>query len=229
MATISKFYFHDAFSPNTGPQPPTSWPGQAPGDTLSFQDPAAPSVRDATDVIGFANPDVEGNITTNPVVTAQGAFFRRFVSRPLAAQTLPSGNWTFSYARTESNLNSNMVVKCAAYTWRPSAASVVNLPTAGTTCVGTSPTVAATQQAESVTGTMTGVSGSDVLDGDILVFDVTTVFTQSMSTAYTQQFAYDGTTEASATTCATFMAPPAAIMLDDPPVPPQIFNPIPFT
>jgi len=77
---------------------------------------------------------------------------------------------------------------------------------------GTSPTAAATEQTESLTVAWSATSVT-ILDGDILVFEVSTTFTQGMATAYTDSFSYDGTTEASTTTCASFVTPPAALTL----------------
>lgn len=214
MATIAKFYLHDAASPNTGIMPsnsPIAWFQTATGDATG-----ATTARDATDVIGTANPDIESTITSNADTNTQNWGHRRFVSRPLAAQSIPFNtpiSWHFSYARTESNLNHNQSIRCQVYAWRPSTGARVG--SASTNIVefdGAEPTVAAAEQVENITGLIGSVSLS-IQNGDILVFDVGTVFTQGMATAYTESFAYDGTTEASTTTCASFVTPPSALTL----------------
>ena len=58
-----------------------------------------------------------------------------------------------------------------------------------------------------------GANKLTILDGDILVFDISDTFTQGMATAYTGTFCYDGTTEASTTTNAAFINAPVALTL----------------
>lgn len=207
MATISKFYLLDAATPNTGTMPTGAFDTNHDfeGDATGARTP-----RDATDVKGTSNPDVKSLITANADINPQHWGHRRFVSRPLAAQTISAGTWTFSYARQESNLNHNASFRCDITVWRPTSSSII---VQLVEIVGTEPTSAGAEQAESVTGS----AGSQViLDGDVLVFEISDVFQQGMSTAYTSQFSYDGTTEASTTTCASFVTPPAALTLFTP-------------
>lgn len=216
MATIAKFYLHDATSPNTGTMPSNS-PAVIGGGVLGTGTEAAgaSTARDATDVIGTANPDTESSITSQASSTVvQRLGHRRFVSRPLAATTFADtdGNWTWSYARSQSNTNHNSTsgapINCIGYLWRPSGGTRV-----GTTVVqfaGTKLLVTG-ETADSVIGTWSLTQA--ILDGDIIVFDVFSLFQQGMATAYTDQFAYDGTTEASTTTCASFITPPAPLTL----------------
>lgn len=213
MATIAKFYLLDAASANTGTMP--SGALQAGGSSTATTGDAtgARTARNATDTPGTSNPDVESSITANADQLPQIWGHRRFVSAPLAATTFASadGNWTFSYARSESNLNHNQSIVCTVYPWRPGSGARVGTGTQCNIITGTEPTSAGAEQVESLNHAW-GASVT-IQDGDILVFDVVTNFTQAMSTAYTDNFAYDGTTEASTTTCATFVTPPAALTL----------------
>jgi hypothetical protein len=210
ITTISKFYLLDAATPNTGTMPtsaltitPTSPTGDAAG---------AYTVRDATDVAGSSNPDIESQITATANSSPQLWGHRRFASRPLAAHafTTAEGNWTFSYARSESNLLHNQGIRCRAFLWRPSTGAIVGLKSDGPLFSGAEPLTTG-EEAESVTATW--FNNNTSADEDILVFDVWTSFTQGMNTAYTDQFAYNGTTEGSTTTCATFVTPPVALTL----------------
>ncbi len=211
MATVAKFYLLDATSPDSGTLPSGSTAYIA-GGTSSDAATGFGTNRDATDVAGTSDPDVEASITAVANTIAQILWMRRYISRPLAAHTFASGdgNWTFSYARSESNLNHNQSIRLDIYAWRPSTGARVG--TGALTLNGTEPTAAATEQAESITGAWNATSVT-INDGDILVFEIVDSFTQSMATAYTSQFAYNGTTEASTTTCATFVTPPTALTL----------------
>lgn len=217
MTTISKFYLLDATTPNTGTMPSGGFIRTDTTFTSNDQngdEASALTARDATDVAGASQQT--STITATANTTSQSWGHRRFVSRPLAAHTFATadGSWTFSYARSESSLNHNQIVKCAVYCWRPSTGAAIG--TFGATndavvMVGSEPTSAGAQQAEAVTASW-GHS-TTIVDGDILVFEVYTVFTQSMGTAYTDSFFYNGATEASTTDCASFVTPPAALTL----------------
>lgn len=214
MATIAKFYLLDAVTPNTGTMPGAGDAFAASNDVTGDAS-GARTARDATDVIGTSNPDIESSVTANADTNPQTWGHRRFVSRPLAAHTFAvgDGNWTFSYARTESNLNHNQSVQVIITAWRPSTGSTLYTGSSDRCLLqGTEPTSAGVQQAQSVTGAW-GSTSVTIQNGDILVFEVFTTFTQGMSTAYTEQFAYNGTTEGSTTTCASFVSPPAALDL----------------
>jgi hypothetical protein len=211
VATIAKFYLRDTATSNTGTMPSgvllaggsfTATDGDATG---------ARTARTATDVAGTANPDTESLITAVANTTAQRWGHRRFVSAPLAAHTFATadGNWTFSYAATESNTSHNGFGMLSVYAWDPTGGV-----RRGSGNQLANPSAAMTATVE--TAYSNAVAWGTTLttnDGDILVFDVVDSFTQGMSVAYTSSFAYDGTTEASTTTCASFVTPPAALTL----------------
>ncbi len=219
MATISKFYLHDVTSPNTGTMPSNS-PAVIQGGPLGTGTEAAgnATARDATDVIGTANPDTESSITAQAAATRQVLGHRRFVSRPLAATTFHAadGSWTFSYARSQSNTNhtsggSSGPTVCNVYLWRPSTGAQVGSITVAF------PGGLLTVTAETADSRVASWGGTQaILDGDILVFDVCSDFTQGMAVAYTDQFAYNGTIEADTTSCASFITPPAPLTLFTP-------------
>ena len=166
------------------------------------------TARDANNVAGSSQ--VLSLITANADISPQNWGHRRFVSRPLAARTFAAadGNWTFSFAGLQSNALHNASFKCDVSLWRPGSGVRI-----GTVVVFLTAAVMTTtaQTAQTATAAWSGTQA--ILDGDILVFDVSDNFTQGMATAYTSQFAYNGTTEASTTTCASFVTPPAALTL----------------
>ena len=208
MATISKFYLLDAATPNTGTMPTSSPSSHTSGPLGGGTEAAgAATARDATAVAGSAQQTA--TITDAAAATHQILGFRRFVSRPLAAHTFAAadGNWTFSCAVLESNTNHAGFAAVDIYPWRPSTGLQVGAAILLTLSVSETGT---TQTAQSVTGTSTANS---IVDGDILVFDVYDNANQTMATAYTASFFYNGTTEASTTTCASFVTPPSALTL----------------
>jgi hypothetical protein len=208
MESISKFYLLDTLSPNEDVMPsasPAAGAGTVTGDAAGAATP-----RDATDTPGESDPDVESQITSNADTSAQLWGHRRFVSRPLAAQTVQIGtSWTFSYASSQSNTSHNGGIVIDIYFWRPSAAAMVGAGLHKRLAAGVMTATAET--AFSVAG---GGTDSRFLNaGDVAVFDVFSSFTQAMSTSYTDEFAYDGTTEASAITCASFVLSSQALTL----------------
>ncbi len=227
MATISKFYLHDAATPNTGTMPGAGnafivvgASGDTTGDATG-----ARTARAANDTIGVL--ETSSLITANADTTGQSWGHRRFVSAPLAAVTFAAadGNWTLSDASVESNANHNGTIDLVIYLWRPGTGARL-----GTISVHPTHTVTTTKTARTATAAWSGTQA--ILDGDILVFEISDEFIQSMGTAYTSNFYYDGTTEASTTSCASFVTPPAALTLftaaASPSPPAHPFQPIPF-
>jgi hypothetical protein len=201
MAT--KFYFLDAVSPNTGTMP-TGSPAVIGGGVLGAGTEAAgaATARDTDQAPGASNPDVESQITSEATTNLQRLGHRRFVSRPLAAVTVTanlfSGNWSCS----ESSLLHNQSITMIIYAWRPGTGARVG---AGHSDLFTAePTVAATEQ--NFNSGQLATADMTILDGDILVFDVYSEFSQGMASVYTDEFAYDGTTETSTTTCASYVS-----------------------
>lgn len=215
MATISKFYLHDAASPVAGTLPATS-PAAISGATVTGDATGAATPRLANDIIGVANPDTKDTVTALANATLQTWGHRRYVSAPLAAHafTAAEGNWTFSFAVTQSNTNHNATIKVIVYMWDPVLGVRVG---SGTQFVSITPTTFTGTTQTAKTGTAALGASVTTTDGNVLIFDVYTTFTQGMSVAYTENFSYDGTVEASTTTCASFVTPPVALTLQAPP------------
>jgi len=198
-----KFYFHDAATADSGTLPSAT--------TLSATTPSvtagtAGTNRDMNQTIGAAQ--VSSALSTLGQIGLQQNWFRRFLSRPLAAQTLPTGVWTIQGGASESSTNSNVLPWGAVIkVWRPSTGMVVatllDSPVLGTVEPGTSET-----NISSATGSINGVG---VNDGDILVVELWTQNTQGNTTVRTNTIFYDGTTEASTSTNAAFLQTPGAV------------------
>src|SRR5262249_24423315 len=168
---------------------------------------------DATDTIGTANPDIESTFTAVANTSAQRWACRRFITRPLAAQTVTSNvdSWGYRFSQSQSNSSHNAVIHIRAYVWTPSTG------TQGTIFLNVTP-AAFTGTTETDTGVQSSVAiaNATCANGYILVFEITDEFTQGMATAYMSQFAYDGTTEGSITTAASYITPPFALTLYTP-------------
>ena len=207
MPTITKFYWHDSSLLLDGTLPGSS--------SLSAVTPSVAATGDSTNRLMDGNigkSQVGISINTLAQTTAQTGWFRRFCSEPLAAQTLASGTWTISFAALESNANSNMLVFFRLYVWRPSTgATVATLISASTN----SAEPGTTQTALTTTGSQ--ASGQAIVNGDILVTEIWSSTTQGKASVFSNEVFYDGTTEASTSSCASFITAPAAITL----LPPQ--------
>ncbi len=207
MATISKFYLHDATTTNTGTMPGAGDVFFNNGD-ITGDATGARTARLTNDTIGVL--ETSSVVTATANTNAQTWGHRRFVSPPLAARTFAAadGTWTLSWANVESNTNHNGSQTGNIRIWRPSTGAVV-----GTAHVLLSGSVisSTTKASNSGTGSWSGTQA--ILNGDILVFEISTNFTQSMGTAYTENFYYDGTTEAGTTSKASFITPPSALTL----------------
>jgi MSHA biogenesis protein MshQ len=198
-------YFHDAATPNLGTLPATT--------TLSSTTPnvtatGAGTNRDMDETIGTAQASAA--LTTLAQMGLQANWFRRFLSRPLAAQTLPTGVWTIQGGASEANAASNMLPWGAVIkVWRPSTGAVVatllDNPALG--IVANEPGTTETNRSSS-TGSIAGVA---VNDGDVLIIELWADNTQANATARTNTIFYDGTTEGSTTSNAAFLQAPGAI------------------
>jgi len=207
-ATTTKFYLHNAASPDTGTLPGAS--------TLSATTPNVTATGASTNLdmdIAIGTAQVSQALTTLAVVTLQKNWFRRFLSKPLAAQTLTTGIWTIQGGASESSLASNLLLWGAVIkVWRPSTgaavATLLDSPTLGSVEPGTTET-----NISKATASITGVA---INDGDILVVELWGQNTQGNTTARTNTVFYDGTTEASITSNAAFLLAPGAITMQAP-------------
>ncbi len=198
-----KLYFHNATTTVGGTLPgATSLSATTPSVTAT----GASTNRDMDTVIGTA--EVSATLTTLSPTTLQKNWFRRFLSKPLEAQTLPTGVWTIQGGALESSSNANMLAWGAVIkVWRPSTGAVVatllDNPLLGTTEPGTS---------ESNISTATpSIAGVAVNQGDVLVIELWAQNTQGSSGARTNTIYYNGTTEGATTSNAAFLQAPGGI------------------
>lgn len=141
---------------------------------------------------------------TQNVTTAQQQPLLRWVSPPLAAQSLAaSQSITVQLGFSTSNTISAFQWCFSLYLWRPSTGALVSRIT---DCQTSSSSATTSETNSSVVMSGANVAAATALDGDVLVLDVwrnTTV--QTMGTQYVNNIFYDGTTEGSATNNAAFL------------------------
>jgi len=199
------FYFHDATTPNAGNLPAATTLSTTTPDVTASN---AGTNRDMNQTIGTSQASAV--VTTLNVTTLKKSWFRRFISRPLAAQTLPTGVWTIQGGASESNTSSNMLVWGAVIkVWRPSTGTVVQTllddPTLGS---ATEPTTSEVNRSQP-TASIPGVA---VNRGDMLVVELWAKNTQTGTPAnWTNTIYYDGTTEGSATSNAAYLLAPGGV------------------
>lgn len=190
MATT--FYLHAATTTNTGTLPSGKHSTQTDAVTGS---PATKNTQRSMDLtIGTSQTSLAA--TTNASTSAQAILMGMWESPPMAAQTLPTGTWTLSFASSESNTGSNYQTTICLYAWRPGTGAVVGSILYDHLALATEPGTSETA-ATLVTASVTGIA---VNAGDILVLEVWRgSVAQTAATARTNTFFYDGTTNASTT------------------------------
>lgn len=207
---MQKFYFHDAASSVTG-----TLPGASDGSSVTPTVTAtgASTNRSMNDTIGTSQ--IAGSLTTASQTTQQINWYRRFLSPALAAQTITAAlsTWSLHIAIGESSTNAaHTFSRCVLYVWRPSTGGLV-----GTlwdqASTGQQSNTLAVEQAFSASLPNPAGTSVTAANGDVLVFEFYSVHSQSMASALTTTFYYDGTTEDSATSNAAYLLAPADLPL----------------
>jgi hypothetical protein len=213
MASYQKMYYHDAV---------TTVGGTLPGAT-----DLETNVPEFTASGASTNRTMNNTVGSSQVTATTGAqsfgtgstqcWFRRFISEPLNAQSIGAGTWTMSGAGRETSANANQFMGVGGcWLWRPSTGAII---TTIFTISGSSTSTEPGTTQTAVVGTCTGGAAATALAGDVLVYELWSSGAPSMSGTYTIDVFYDGTTEASTTSCAAFLQAPAAISFQDPVVP----------
>jgi hypothetical protein len=197
VTDISKFYVHRTATSDTGTLP-------AAGASVSATTPRV--ILDGTnysmDATIGAGAETSKVLTTIADTAAQASLLVRFLSDPIAAQTIAAQTVTFDLSRVESNANSNFACLAVIAVWRPTGGSVVGRIADLALNLGLNSST--TKAAGSASQTSTSVTAAN---GDILVLEVWRDATvQAMATAYTNSYFYDGTTESSITSEASFIS-----------------------
>jgi hypothetical protein len=216
----TKFYLHEALNDIVGTMPGASSTIHTAAPTAYGADLAAGNTRTMTDTIGVAQTSKA--VTTAAVVTSQSIGVVRFATPLLAAQTIATQTVTLSGAYSESNTNSDYFAGWTMALWRPSSGAVI---TRAWNAIQSSTAEAGTTQT-AFSRALTTNNALTVLDGDVLLLEIWRFANiQGMGVAYTNTFFYDGTTEASATNCASFLQFTNNVTLYTPPATKSLASP----
>jgi hypothetical protein len=205
--SVTRFYLHNATTTVTGMLPSTTDLSSARNPNVTATGASINRVMNGT--IGALQTSAA--LTTKNSTSTQFNWFRRFVSPPLAAQTLPTGTWTLQAGASESNTDSNMLGWYQVIVvFRPSNGVMVATLNDAMTSITTEPGTSETNISQSTNS----ISGVAVQEGDVLVLEVWAQNTQGAKTAYTNRIYYDGTTEGSTSSNAAYLDAPGPIVLD---------------
>jgi hypothetical protein len=207
---VTRFYLHNVTTTVTGTLPGSADLSSARAPTITAS--GAATNRDMNGTLGTAQTSAV--LTTSASTTTQYNWFRRFISPPLAAQTLPSGVWTLQAGASESNTNSNMLGWYPVIAvFRPSTGATVTVLNDAMTTTTSEPGATETN----ISQPTSSVSGVAIQEGDVLVLELWTRNAQGAATAYTNTIFYDGTTESSTSTNAAYLNAPGMLLLDKTP------------
>lgn len=191
---VGRFYFHAANSTVTGTLP-TSEQSTA---RSSAKDVDAQTVNRSMDAnIGTSQTSITLSSLAN--TSTNNYYFTKFVSGPLAAQTIAANTWNYAFAANEAAIANNFPVGAAntaipitCYVWRPSTGARIGYVLDGNSAAVYAECSAGTTE-KSMYGQFTG-SAVTISDGDVLVFEVWFTTTQATGTASNDIFYFDGTT-----------------------------------
>lgn len=186
----TKLYLHNAANALSGTFPTGE---QSPTFTAGWTATGANTLRTMDTTIGVSQASLAG--TTLASTSAQTGFLGFFCSPALSgAQTVGGSTFDLLLAVSESNLNANFGPgSFNVYVWRPGTGAKVGTIWDGIASTALEPGSASSEQ---VTGTFNVTATSvSAADGDVIVCEVWSSFTQGMATAYTATIFYDGTTE----------------------------------
>lgn len=218
MAT--RFYFHAANSLVSGTLPSTEQ-NTALSPTRNVD---AQTVNRAMDTaIGTSSTHTALTHNTIASTATTTMYFTRFVSDPLAAQTIAANTWTLNFATSENNGAANFpgaggsqTIPITCYVWRPSTGAKVGDILNGTSAAAfnevTGPAVNA--------GTFSG-SSLAVQAGDVLCFEFIFTTTQTNGTSRLVGIYFDGNTvnttdDAAVTAQASFLETPGTVTFGSP-------------
>jgi hypothetical protein len=192
MAT--RLYFHDAAINQDGIYPNVNLLLGSAGIQTNAPGPFGNRMMNTAIGIGQTSATIPS--TGNQNQQAQAA--RRFITPPLDGnQTVGSGSMHFNCAGEESNTNMNHWWNMLhVVIWNPNNGTVRGTirsdPGTNVSIGASEPSSANSEQVDDITGIAS--TSVNALDGDVIIIEIWSVFTQGMSTSYNSKFYYDGIT-----------------------------------
>jgi hypothetical protein len=188
MAT--KLYLHNLSNPISGSFPAVE---QSALNTASFTATGANTLKTMDLGLGTVQSTLVGASLSN--TTQQYGFMGFFSSPQLKGnQTVGGGTWTINHAQAESSLDMNFIINIVnIYVWRPSTNTKIGTIIDSTTSLGgQEPGAINSERVNFFNFTTSQVSA---LDGDVIICELWTVFTQAAAAIKTATIYFDGTTE----------------------------------
>lgn len=185
----TRLYLHNAANALSGTFP-TTWTG-AVLTPVDVSDKAV-TLRSADFNIGSSQ--VTATVSTSATTASHDIQHTWASSKPLqGAQTVGGGTWTVNIADAESNTSANHFINSlTAYVWRPSTGASIGTIVSTRSGSSLEPTSTSSEQVSTFTIATSSVAAQD---GDVIILELYARPIQSMSTSYTVNSYYDGTTE----------------------------------
>jgi len=147
-------------------------------------------------------------ISSSATQSLQHNYVARFVSDPLAAQTIPAKTWTLAIATSEDNPSANSFSTPCVYVWNPRTFSAKY--------IYDSETPLGVEWFFTEDGQVLTFSGASIKveDGDVIVLEIWRAASQVTATSYVQTVYFNGTTDVTdATTidAASYLSVPVSI------------------
>lgn len=204
----TRLYLHDATSADTGTLPGGT---NVYGLTVTTTATGASTNRSMDTTPGATQ--VGPTVSSGAVTTTQTVWWRRYLSAPLAAQTIGSATVTWKgqmAIKTASSSISAWQASMQLSVWRPSTGAKVG------TYFDAIPGAVFATTAEALVGVAGGCSSGSFTtvacsDGDVLVCEISGSVTQGMATAELWTLYYDGTTDDSITSDAAYLTSPTTL------------------
>lgn len=188
----TRLFFHDAPNSQSGSFPSTEL--SATDNTVGAVSPVGSNtLRTMNNVIGVAQTSLVASAAST--ISAQSIFFARFCSLPLQGnQTVGGGTMTLNTADREANANANFWINALnVFVWRPSTGTLVGIVRdAANVSLGGLESSATANTVTHIPGiTSSAVSAQN---GDVIICEVWSRFTQATAAVRAVTFFYDGTT-----------------------------------
>lgn len=190
---MTRFYFHLTTDSTSGL--PTT---EQSALTATFTVEAATLNRGMDTNISTGSVQQTRNSLGPRTTSLEDHYHTRFVSPPIYQSSVAANTWTYNFATRTTSTSANFPVSGTnqpvyvnCYVWRPSTSTKVGTILDGNTASLAGEGAINTMIAQIVT--FTGSAVSSVQNGDVIILEIWFRITQAGTTAYNEDFLFDGT------------------------------------